>query len=425
MAAAAPTVGASKLLRRLQAAGHVDRVSPELWRAVNDYLARPTFVDPTPEALASLCGWWKRHGAVLVGRSDPPARDPSDVERWRRVVRSGTCGVGAATGDDAAAAWPAGHEKVRSLLGSDVALMREDDATLIALLEQCGIAPEDCAGCVALLRADHARLRKTRRALLGETTTAAAVRFDAAPRLLLGGKYSVAGFEAALPEVGRAIRRDRQTRRMLRDWVRRRASTTSVAATDQQRYLQRVGRRWEQVARDLLSGSRAATAALRDICEDFVAAGLRAVGVWNEEEDPGSLRAAWDYASTDSTGVRLCHWFGVPTSQRPSIRSDPDVLLSDDPSTAIVFPRHRSWPEHLWPVKLLLCRRAHRTREIYEDLLERWVSYVVRVCRLPVHDDDDETHPFVRALFVRHDSFASVAAARGSSRGGASAAHDF
>lgn len=390
---------AAELLRRLQAAGRVDLVAPGVWRDVEAYLADPTWVDSTPEALSSLRGWWGRHGVLLVGRADPPRDDPDDVDRWREAVRA-TCGPAGGSGGNETA-WPVGHEKVLSLLAGDAALMREDDETLVALLKQSGIPADDCAACAALLRRDHA-LRGAARARLKD------MRFAAPPRLRLGGEFSVAGFELALPEVGQAIRRDRQTRRMLRDWVRRRDAMTSVSATDRRRYLRRVGRRWEQVARTYLSGGGDRATVLRDICEDFVAAGLRAVGVWNEREDPALLRSAWDFARTESTGVRLCHWFGLPASVRPSIRSDPDVLLSDDPSTTIVFPRHRSWPERLMPVKLLLCRRAHRTREIYEDLLERWVSYVVRVCRLPVHDDDDDAHPFVRALFAQHDSFSAV-----------------
>lgn len=382
---------ATGLLSRLQACGRTDLVPPDVWRDVDAYLEDTSLVESTPEALASLRQWWKVYGALLVGRSEPPRCDPSDPSTWAEIVRR------TMRDDKSRHEWPAGATPgVRELLASDAALMEEDDATLVALLEQSGIAPKDCAVCARLLRRDHARLRRLR-------DDAKQVRFDVAPpRLRLGdtSSFSVVGFEA-LPHVGRAIRRDRQTRRMLRDWVRRRSSTISVAAADRQRYLRRVGRRWEQVA----ASPHISSAVLRDICEDFVADGLREVGVWNPDEDPAHLRAAWDFAASDSSrGVRLCHWFGLPASAQPPIRCDPDVLLADDPSTTIVFPRHRSWPAHLLPVKLLLCRRANRTREIYEELLELWTAYVIRVCRLPVHDDDDETHPFVRALFARHDS---------------------
>ena len=167
--------------------------------------------------------------------------------------------------------------------------MEEDDATLVALLEQSGVAPKDCVDCARLLRRDHAQLRRMR-------DDVKHVRFDAPPRLRLGdSSFSVAGFEV-LPPVGRAICRDRQTRRMLRDWVRRHSSTISMAAADRQRYLRRVGRRWEQVA----ASPHISSAVLRDICEDFVADGLRDVGVWNPDEDPAHLRAAWDFASSSS-----------------------------------------------------------------------------------------------------------------------------
>ena len=251
------------------------------------------------------------------------------------------------------------------------------------------------------------------------------VRWTVPPRLRLDGKWSVAGFEEPC-RAGRCVRRSQRTRQMLLDWLRRRRAeadgTMSMMSHNQQASAPslrlanwlRVGSAWQRVGCEAAGDPR-----LRSICEDFVRAGLaEAVGV--AAADAYDVDAAWAFVSQDPSGVRMRQWFGMPDPAATG--EDPDVIFSDDPSAAVVYPRPRSWAlGGGWhpslgtaaddvqlrrsgstpvPVKLYLCAHCGRTRSVYEDTLRRWILYVLRVCP-PVHDDEDLSHPLVRALLLR------------------------